>query len=311
MDLITFARDRSASSGTLQFNSKSTGNMQNSSAKLTSIQTSSLSTGISNCGMQSVTGVPMKHLLALTKKKEASKKSPNRIIKSKCLKENHHYVKCEKRTLLQIPDSPKDPKILKSNVSRGSWPGPGVENSGSLLDSSFSKSEQHLNVLGGEILDGTHRKFSDCSSDYMNRENNSHSSIDGSNSFDKYDRRNSDRGAIASKLTLKWCQFLWIIIDAWLIVINVNFEAFQKQFPDQWRTSKQKSVALQYYPDSLYVIPRQCNVAKCEWRNLHFKVTRSLQRLMKFLIFEYFTTFILQENQLLFNFQFTDKGKKR
>lgn len=203
MDLITFARDRSASSGTLQFNSKSTGNMQNSSAKLTSIQTSSLSTGISNCGMQSVTGVPMKHLLALTKKKEASKKSPNRIIKSKCLKENHHYVKCEKRTLLQIPDSPKDPKILKSNVSRGSWPGPGVENSGSLLDSSFSKSEQHLNVLGGEILDGTHRKFSDCSSDYMNRENNSHSSIDGSNSFDKYDRRNSDRGAIASKLTLK------------------------------------------------------------------------------------------------------------
>ncbi|KAK6643358.1 hypothetical protein RUM43_004863 [Polyplax serrata] len=202
MDLITFARDRSASAGSLQYSQKSTGNLQSNSTKTVGLQTSSLSTGISNCGMQTVTGVPMKHLLALTKKKEGSKKSPNRLVKSKCLKENHHQVKCEKRTLLQIPDSPKDPKILKSNVSRGSWPGPGVDSAGAFLDSSLSKSEQHLNVLGGggggEIHDGSYRKFSDCSSEYLTREENELSMVGETHNYDRTGRRNSGREAMSS-----------------------------------------------------------------------------------------------------------------
>lgn len=188
MDVITFARDRGAASnasyGTLQINPKHMGmsNSQSSFNKFQNLQTSSLSSGISNYGMhQNIPGVSMKHLLALTKKKESCKKSPNRISKSKCLKENHQYVKCEKRSLLQIPDSPKDPKLLKSNLSRGSWPGPGIENPGSLLESSFSKSEQHLNVVGQESFTICGRKYSgsDCSasSHYVTVQSASNSSI--------------------------------------------------------------------------------------------------------------------------------------
>ncbi|XP_044731512.1 uncharacterized protein LOC123294520 isoform X2 [Chrysoperla carnea] len=51
-----------------------------------------------------------------------------------------------KRTLLQIP--PRDPKLVKSSTSRGSWPGPGANTSsnGCLLNAEFSKSEQHLSI---------------------------------------------------------------------------------------------------------------------------------------------------------------------
>lgn len=187
MDVITFARDRgtcsnASSYGSLQLSTKHTmSNSQSSFNKFQNLQTSSLSSGISNYGVQNIPGVSMKHLLALTKKKESNKKSPNRISKSKCLKENHQYVKCEKRSLLQIPDSPKDPKLLKSNLSRGSWPGPGVENTGNLLESSFSKSEQHLNVVGQEPFAGYYSKYSgsDCSasSHYVTVPSASYSSI--------------------------------------------------------------------------------------------------------------------------------------
>lgn len=201
MDVITFARDRSTSISSFQNSTKSTSHLQTNLNKISNIQTSSLSVGMSSCGVPNMAGVPMKHLLALTKKKEVNKKSPNRVSKSKCLKENHHYVKCEKRSLLQIPDSPKDPKILKSNVSRGSWPGPGVDNSGSVLDSSFSKSEQHLNVLGGDVCENNHRKLSDCSSDghYLNMDSINHSSI-GSSEIDKSRKYLSDRDPMSSKL---------------------------------------------------------------------------------------------------------------
>ena len=51
-----------------------------------------------------------------------------------------------KRSLLQLP--PRDPKLVKSSTSRGSWPGPGVSpgSVASLLTAELSKSEQHLST---------------------------------------------------------------------------------------------------------------------------------------------------------------------
>ncbi|XP_023708239.1 ankyrin repeat and fibronectin type-III domain-containing protein 1 isoform X3 [Cryptotermes secundus] len=51
-----------------------------------------------------------------------------------------------KRSLLQLP--PRDPKLVKSSTSRGSWPGPGVSpgSVASFLASELSKSEQHLSI---------------------------------------------------------------------------------------------------------------------------------------------------------------------
>jgi hypothetical protein len=51
-----------------------------------------------------------------------------------------------KRSLLQLP--PRDPKLVKSSASRGSWPGPGVSpgSVASFLASELSKSEQHLSI---------------------------------------------------------------------------------------------------------------------------------------------------------------------
>ncbi|CAH0563969.1 unnamed protein product [Brassicogethes aeneus] len=78
-----------------------------------------------------------------------------------------------KRSLLQIP--PRDSKVVKS-TGRGSWPGPGNSSnqSSSLINSEFSKSEQHLstNEASSQYLsacsDSDSRKNSDSyNSDYF------------------------------------------------------------------------------------------------------------------------------------------------
>lgn len=189
MDVIAFARDRGTSVAAGQVAAKHPQNL-----KCQGLQPApSLSNMLAApCSSSGIPGVSMKHLLALTRKKESSKKSPNRLTKSKCLKENHQHMKCEKRSLLHIPDSPKDPKLLKSNVSRGSWPGPGVENGVCLLESSFSKSEQHLNVSkDDEDMKNYSRKYSgsDCSgsSHYVTIQTASNSSI-GNQSIGNFER---------------------------------------------------------------------------------------------------------------------------
>ncbi|XP_049817765.1 uncharacterized protein LOC109604148 isoform X2 [Aethina tumida] len=81
-----------------------------------------------------------------------------------------------KRSLLQIP--PRDSKVVKSTPGRGSWPGPGSSNtinqSNGLINSEFSKSEQHLstNEASSQYLsacsDSESRKNSDSyNSDYF------------------------------------------------------------------------------------------------------------------------------------------------
>ena len=68
-----------------------------------------------------------------------------------------------KRSLLQLP--PRDPKLVKSSTSRGSWPGPGVSpgNVASLLTAELSKSEQHLNT-GRNASSTSHSHSSEVSS---------------------------------------------------------------------------------------------------------------------------------------------------
>ncbi|XP_069684957.1 ankyrin repeat and fibronectin type-III domain-containing protein 1 isoform X3 [Periplaneta americana] len=70
-----------------------------------------------------------------------------------------------KRSLLQLP--PRDPKLVKSSTSRGSWPGPGVSpgSVASLLSAELSKSEQHLNTgRSGSSGSHTHSHSGDVSS---------------------------------------------------------------------------------------------------------------------------------------------------
>ncbi|KAG5309279.1 ANKF1 protein, partial [Pseudoatta argentina] len=75
-----------------------------------------------NIATQTV-GISMKHLLSLDRNKNNS----NSL----------------KRSLLQLP--PRDPKLVKSSLGRGSWPGPNLSKSSSnLLMTEFSKSEQQL-----------------------------------------------------------------------------------------------------------------------------------------------------------------------
>jgi hypothetical protein len=51
-----------------------------------------------------------------------------------------------KRSLLQLPA--RDPKLVKSSASRGSWPGPGASpgSVATFLAAELSKSEQHLST---------------------------------------------------------------------------------------------------------------------------------------------------------------------
>ncbi|XP_067005275.2 ankyrin repeat and fibronectin type-III domain-containing protein 1 [Anabrus simplex] len=67
-----------------------------------------------------------------------------------------------KRSLLQLP--PRDPKLVKSSASRGSWPGPGVSpgSVACLLATELSKSEQHLSSRGSRK--GSGGSLSNCSS---------------------------------------------------------------------------------------------------------------------------------------------------
>nr|CAD7411331.1 unnamed protein product [Timema cristinae] len=79
-------------------------------------------------------GVSMKQLLSLTTTTSGTDKSASSSLK---------------RSLLQLP--PRDPKLVKSSASRGSWPGPGAHPGGvaCLLGAELSKSEQHLSGRGG------------------------------------------------------------------------------------------------------------------------------------------------------------------
>ncbi|PSN43050.1 hypothetical protein C0J52_23158 [Blattella germanica] len=68
-----------------------------------------------------------------------------------------------KRSLLQLP--PRDPKLVKSSTSRGSWPGPGVSpgSVANLLTAELSKSEQHLST-GRSGSSGSHSHSGELSS---------------------------------------------------------------------------------------------------------------------------------------------------
>lgn len=80
-----------------------------------------------------------------------------------CNESNGQYVK---RILSQTPV--KDKKLVKSNLSRGSWPGLNTSDSNNLFATEFSKSEQHLSKqdmlndnCGTYISDNPH-DINDC-----------------------------------------------------------------------------------------------------------------------------------------------------
>ncbi|XP_021938463.1 ankyrin repeat and fibronectin type-III domain-containing protein 1 isoform X2 [Zootermopsis nevadensis] len=113
MDVLTFARDRGSGGGSS-----------------------------SSC---SSTGVTMRNLLALN---WGSSVEQGNDTESNC--NGKGGGSCGggslKRSLLQLP--PRDPKLVKSSASRGSWPGPGVSpgSVASFLTAELSKSEQHLST---------------------------------------------------------------------------------------------------------------------------------------------------------------------
>jgi len=114
MDILTFARDRGISS-------------------------------VSSGSCVATPGVTMRNLLTLNWSSSAEQgcdREVNSIVKDG----SNMGGGSLKRSLLQLP--PRDPKVVKSSTSRGSWPGPGVSPSGvaSFLTSELSKSEQHLNM---------------------------------------------------------------------------------------------------------------------------------------------------------------------
>jgi hypothetical protein len=114
MDVLTFARDRGIG-------------------------------GVSSSSCASTPGVAMRNLLSLNWSSSAEHGSDREV---NC--NGKGGGSCGggslKRSLLQLP--PRDPKLVKSSTSRGSWPGPGVSpgSIASFLASELSKSEQQLNV---------------------------------------------------------------------------------------------------------------------------------------------------------------------
>jgi hypothetical protein len=90
-------------------------------------------------------GVAMRNLLALNWSSSAEQGS-DREVNCNVKDGSNCGGGSLKRSLLQLP--PRDPKVVKSSTSRGSWPGPGVSPGGvaSFLTSELSKSEQHLNM---------------------------------------------------------------------------------------------------------------------------------------------------------------------
>lgn len=113
MDVLTFARDRGSGGGSS-----------------------------SSC---SSTGVTMRNLLALN---WGSSVEQGNDTESNCNVKGGGSCGggSLKRSLLQLP--PRDPKLVKSSASRGSWPGPGVSpgSVASFLTAELSKSEQHLST---------------------------------------------------------------------------------------------------------------------------------------------------------------------
>jgi hypothetical protein len=114
MDVLTFARDRGISN-------------------------------VSSGSSVATPGVTMRNLLALNWS-AASEHGSDRDVNCSVKDGGGMGGGSLKRSLLQLP--PRDPKVVKSSTSRGSWPGPGVSPSGiaSFLSSELSKSEQHLHM---------------------------------------------------------------------------------------------------------------------------------------------------------------------
>jgi len=114
MDILTFARDRGISS-------------------------------VSSGSCVATPGVTMRNLLTLNWSSSAEQ-GCDREVNCNVKDGSNMGGGSLKRSLLQLP--PRDPKVVKSSTSRGSWPGPGVSPSGvaSFLTSELSKSEQHLNM---------------------------------------------------------------------------------------------------------------------------------------------------------------------
>lgn len=114
MDVLTFARDRGSG-------------------------------GVSSSSCTSTPGVAMRNLLALNWSSSAEH-GGDREANCNGKGGNSCGGGSLKRSLLQLP--PRDPKLVKSSTSRGSWPGPGVSpgSVASFLASELSKSEQHLSI---------------------------------------------------------------------------------------------------------------------------------------------------------------------
>jgi hypothetical protein len=114
MDVLTFARDRG-------------------------------SVGVNSSSCASTPGVAMRNLLALNWSSSAEH-GDDREVNCNGKGGSSCVGGSLKRSLLQLP--PRDPKLVKSSTSRGSWPGPGVSpgSVASFLASELSKSEQHLSI---------------------------------------------------------------------------------------------------------------------------------------------------------------------
>lgn len=149
MEVLTFARDRGGSSG------------------------------------MGTPGIAMRHLLAVNCNSSSGIDSDKDSKNTPCIKRSGSgedsavTSSCSlKRSLLQLP--PRDPKLVKSSASRGSWPGPGVSpgSVACLLGAELSKSEQHLPTSRG-ARKSSGSSFSNCSG--ANSQYHGHSGGDISN----------------------------------------------------------------------------------------------------------------------------------
>ncbi|KAK7792015.1 hypothetical protein R5R35_003479 [Gryllus longicercus] len=126
-------------------------------------------------------GDAMRHLLTNSTSSPAtgSEKDPKSTpcIKQSGSGEGNGITSSLKRSLFQLP--PRDPKLVKSSASRGSWPGPGVSpgSVACLLGAELSKSEQHLPSQGNRKNSSS--SFSNCSG--ANKQCHGHSGGDISN----------------------------------------------------------------------------------------------------------------------------------
>ncbi|KAK7788905.1 hypothetical protein R5R35_006886 [Gryllus longicercus] len=126
----------------------------------------------------------MRHLLTINSTSSPATRSEKDLKSTPCIKRsgsgegNGVTSSCSlKRSLLQLP--PRDPKLVKSSASRGSWPGPGVSpgSVACLLGAALGKSEQHLPSQGN--CKNSSSSFSNCSG--ANSQCHGHSGGDISN----------------------------------------------------------------------------------------------------------------------------------